>query len=147
MKVKNKIWRKDYATKSRYQIAKEKKEIEHYKDKKVLRKYSKICKKEAIDSSRVKINSSHDNVDNTPISNEVVKINNPFSKELIEASNRIESNKSIKLGHEKVEKEINEKLKMRNKIRKMFARKNVKGPNIGGQINTLLEKIKKNHGV
>ena len=114
MKVKNKIWRKDIATKSRYQIAKEKKEIEHYKDKKVLRKYSKICKKEAIDSSRVKINSSHDNVDNNPISNETEKIYNPFNKELIEANNRIESTKSIKLEHEKVENEINEKLKMRN---------------------------------
>lgn len=147
MKVKNKIWRKDIATKSRYQIAKEKKEIEHYKDKKVLRKYSKICKKEAIDSSRVKINSSHDNVDNNPISNETEKINNPFNKELIEANNRIESTKSIKLEHEKVENEINEKLKMRNKMRKKFSRKNSKGPNIGGQINRLLEKIKKNHGI
>jgi rRNA processing len=125
--------------------AKEKKTAAAHHKAKVLRRYSQLCKKEGIESSRVHIGPKDDNVNRVTKVRQLIKAI-PFAKEQKEASLRSERIQQESNDRRIREKNILEKVTQRQQKQRQMKYNSNKKPNVGGQISKLLEKIKSSVG-
>lgn len=125
-------------------IRKEQKKLDHFRNSKIKKNYSKICAKEGVESSRVRVNNvitsgnDQENVHKTKV---YVKPNR-FDKDIQISKKRIADKLTLVDARNKSLKEIQEAKRERNVKRKLFFAKTKLGqPKMDNRVKGLLEKL------